>query len=310
MWHLALYPLNTFFSQLPNPKINSHHHIFLLNSSPSPAYRITLHTNTPRNILHSITTAKLSIPPRDCKKTPPFHNMSNRWNRDNNRYHDRDERRTDPRAPSRWDKDASVFENENSMSSRDRNRNYGQGQNDYYSAHHQNSGVPPPPGAHGYDDGYNQPPAPKPSGPGFGSIAEQMLLKKAKDEEERRKKQEYDAMTEEERLEKVLGFSSFGSTKGKHVQGANPYFSRVLKKRKFAQYLNKQKRGPIKKKDNNSNSTTASKWTTRGKTFLSFTCVILFRYSNNNITIILFYFVLKKHLLGTSSSLHRTSQIL
>jgi hypothetical protein len=79
--------------------------------------------------------------------------------------------------------------------------------------------------------------------PKMGSYAEQILKDREEMNKKKLEKKLESEMTEEQLLEKQLGFSSFGSTKGKHVRGANPFYARVDKKRKYTQYLNKKKWG-------------------------------------------------------------------
>lgn len=116
----------------------------------------------------------------------------------------------------RWGKDSSVKQTNNS---RDRDRNYEQSYSNSNIHYNDNN-----------SKGQEQ----------MGAAAERIL--REREEQERLKKEKYEEslMTEEELLQKQLGFSSFGSTKGKHVRGANPFFARVEKKRKYTQYLHRK----------------------------------------------------------------------
>lgn len=47
--------------------------------------------------------------------------------------------------------------------------------------------------------------------------------------------------TDEQIMKELLGFSSFDSTKGKHVPGADVSAADISKKRKYRQYMNKKR---------------------------------------------------------------------
>lgn len=48
-------------------------------------------------------------------------------------------------------------------------------------------------------------------------------------------------ITEEEaEMQRIFGFSNFSSTKGKHVIGNSVYVAKILKQRKYRQYMNRR----------------------------------------------------------------------